>query len=111
MTAITSMELHHGIQALSPGRRRDALRTALGRVAEKIGDRVAGFDYAAALATASVAADRQRAGRPGDLRDSMIAGVVLATGASLATRNVRHFADLPITLVDPWSVDPQAAAG
>jgi predicted nucleic acid-binding protein len=39
----------------------------------------------------------------------MIAGIALATGASLATRNTRHFADLAIELIDPWSIGPQLA--
>jgi len=110
MAAITTMELHHGIRTLPSGRRRDALRVGLDRlVAEKIGDRIAIFDDAAARATASITADRQRAGRTRDLRDSMIAGIVVATGASLATRNTRHFADLAISLIDPWATDPETA--
>jgi predicted nucleic acid-binding protein len=28
---------------------------------------------------------------PADLRDTMIAGMVISTGATLATRNVSHF--------------------
>nr|WP_294502763.1 hypothetical protein [uncultured Rhodopila sp.] len=40
-------------------------------------------------------------GRPGELCDSMIAGIALSTRAALATRNARHFADVAITLIDP----------
>ena len=32
----------------------------------------------------------------------MIAGIVLASSATLATRNTRHFDDLAISLVNPW---------
>jgi predicted nucleic acid-binding protein len=103
-TAITVMELHLGVQALTPGRRRTALRDALDRVAmDKIGNRVAAFDDAAAKVTAVIAAHRRRVGRTGELRDTMIAGIALATGAALATRNVRHFDDLSLTLIDPWT--------
>jgi len=45
---------------------------------------------------------RQRAGRPGELRDTMIAGIVLAHHATLATCNARHFADLAVPVVNPW---------
>jgi predicted nucleic acid-binding protein len=45
---------------------------------------------------------RQRAGRPGDMRDTMIAGIVIASRATLATHNTRHFADLSIPVIDPW---------
>jgi len=39
----------------------------------------------------------------GELRDTMIAGIVLANRASLATRNVAHFADISATVVNPWN--------
>src|SRR5436189_5016335 len=38
----------------------------------------------------------QKKGRPGDLRDTMIAGIALAHRATLATRNVAHFEDLSV---------------
>jgi hypothetical protein len=47
-------------------------------------------------------ASRQKKGRPGDLRDTMIAGIVLAHHASLATRNTAHFEDISAPLIDPW---------
>jgi toxin FitB len=37
-----------------------------------------------------------------DMRDTQIAGIVLARRGTLATRNARHFADLKISIVDPW---------
>ncbi|PYR76692.1 MAG: VapC toxin family PIN domain ribonuclease, partial [Acidobacteria bacterium] len=65
--------------------------------------RVLDFDVAAANAAALLAAERQRAGRGVDMRDTQIAGIALARRATLATRNVRHFADLKIPVVDPWT--------
>ncbi len=35
--------------------------------------------------------------------DIQIAGIALANGATLATRNVKDFHGLDIPLVDPWS--------
>jgi toxin FitB len=101
ITSITVMELHQAIQSLPIGRRRTALHGALRQViSENIGDRIASFDDAAAQATASVTAERRRAG---ELRDGMIAGIIMATGATLATRNTRHFEDLSIPLINPWT--------
>ncbi len=71
-------------------------------VGEKIEHRIAAFDTAAANAAAVLMAERQRAGRPGDMRDTMIAGIVIASHATLATHNTRHFADLSVPVVDPW---------
>jgi predicted nucleic acid-binding protein len=32
----------------------------------------------------------------------MIAGIALARRATLATRNISHFSDLELPLIDPW---------
>jgi predicted nucleic acid-binding protein len=53
-------------------------------------------------AAAVLAARRRHNGRPIEIRDAQIAGIALAARATLATRNIRHFADLGIALVDPW---------
>jgi predicted nucleic acid-binding protein len=37
------------------------------------------------------------------MRDTQIAGIALARQGTLATRNVRHFDDLEISIVDPWT--------
>ena len=54
------------------------------------------FDVRAANLAAQLAAERKNRGRPVDMRDTLIAGIALAQGATLATRNTRHFEDLPI---------------
>ena len=103
-TSLTVFEIRHGIEMLPRGRRRMSLESEFERVIEDdIQRRIVSFDTAAAHAAAILMAERQRAGRPGDLRDTMIAGIVIASHATLATRNVRHFADLSVPLVDPWS--------
>jgi predicted nucleic acid-binding protein len=70
---------------------------------EDLENRVLDFDSAAAIEAASLAAERQKAGRPVDMRDTQVAGVALARKALLATRNTRHFADLKVPVVDPWT--------
>jgi toxin FitB len=47
---------------------------------------------------------RHKKGRPVELRDTMKAGIIVASRATLATRNTAHFADLPVAVVDPWKV-------
>jgi hypothetical protein len=36
------------------------------------------------------------------VRDTMIAGIVLASHAKLATRNVKHFEEIAKSVVNPW---------
>jgi toxin FitB len=45
---------------------------------------------------------KQKKGRPVEMRDTMIAGIVMASHATLATRNVKHFEDLASPVVKPW---------
>jgi len=103
ITSITLFEARLGLALLPTGRRRQALEAAFSRLLkEDLENRVLDFDSAAAGEAASLAAERQKAGRPVDMRDTQIAGIALARRATLATRNMRHFRDLKVAAVDPW---------
>jgi toxin FitB len=104
ITTITLFETHFGLALLPVGRRRQALESAFNDLlTEDLENRVLDFDSAAATAAAALAAARQTSGRSVDMRDTQIAGIVLARRGTLATRNVRHFADLKISIIDPWA--------
>jgi toxin FitB len=104
ITSITILEVRYGLQILPSGRRRTALMAAFGKVlTELIENRVAAFDSAAAQRAGDLMSARHRKGRPVELRDTMIAGIVVASHATLATRNTAHFADLPVAVVNPWT--------
>jgi toxin FitB len=104
ITSITLFETHFGLALLPMGRRRQMLETLFARLLnEDLENRVLDFDSAAATEAASLAAVRRKSGRPLDMRDTQIAGIVLARRATLATRNLRHFGDLRISIVDPWT--------
>ncbi len=102
-SSITVFEVRLGLALLPKGRRRQLLEAAFDDLlAEDLEHRVLDFDSAAATEAATLAAARQRAGRPVDMRDTQIAGIALARRATLATRNVRHFEDLKVAVVNPW---------
>ena len=104
ITSITLFEARFGLALLPPGRRLQVLESAFDNLLkEDLENRVLDFDSAAAIAAASLAAVRQKSGRPVDMRDTQIAGIALSRHAALATRNVRHFVDLKISIVDPWA--------
>ena len=103
LTSISVYELRLGLALLPSARRRRALEEALGLLLmDDLEHRVVDFDTAAATAAAALTAARQRRGRPVDLRDTQIAGIVLARRATLATRNVKDFADLNVRVTNPW---------
>lgn len=104
ITSITLFEARFGLALLPTGRRRQTLESAFARLLkDDLENRVLDFDSAAAAEAAVLAAERQKAGRPVDMRDTQIAGIVLARRATFATRNARHFGDLKIPIVDPWA--------
>ena len=103
-TSITVLEIHVGLETMAGGRRRDSrLRSFRRLIEEKLEQRIAAFDHDAAEATAMLMAARSRAGTPRDLRDTMIAGIAVARRAAVATRNVRHFSDAGIDVINPWN--------
>jgi toxin FitB len=103
VTCITVFEARFGLALLPKGRRRSRLEQAFDRVlTEDLASRVLNLDETAAGTAGLLAAERQRAGRVVDLRDTLIAGIAQARRATIATRNTRHFEGLDIPIVDPW---------
>lgn len=102
-TSITIFEIRFGLNSMPEGKRRKQRVTTFERtLSDVIERRFALFDGLAAERAAELAANRRRTGRPGELRDTMIAGIVLANHATLATRNVKHFEDIANSVVNPW---------
>jgi toxin FitB len=102
-TAVTVLEIRYGLTIMPSGRRRRQRENAFARLLnENFEGRILQFDHVAAEETASLMGARRRTGPLGDLRDNMIAGIALAQRATLATRNIRHFADLSVPVVNPW---------
>jgi predicted nucleic acid-binding protein len=105
-TSITVLEVRYGLSIMPAGKRRAAREAAFARlIADALEDRVLAFDHAAAIETGLLMGARHRAGKPGELRDTMIGGIALVARATLVTRNVRHFDDLNVTVVDPGTPD------
>lgn len=105
-TSITVFELERGIRKRDPGRRRDHLELRFPELVDTwLRGRVLPLDRVAASLAAAIQDGRRRRGYVVEERDTFIAGIVIANGATLATRNGRHFADLAIDVVNPWGPD------
>jgi len=102
-TAITIFEIRLGLQIMPNSKRRDLLSQRFDEVLARMNEQIAPFDTEAAQQADSLTASRKMQGRPRDLRDTMIAGIVLARRTSLATRNTAHFDDVAITIINPWT--------
>jgi toxin FitB len=102
-TAITVFEILSRLQVMPAGRRRAGLSRVFDLIVERMEHRIATFDNDSARAAASLAAVRKNKGKVVEIRDTMIAGIVLSHHATLATRNTSHFDDISATVVNPWA--------
>lgn len=102
-TAINVFEIRCGLLSMPAGKRQVLLLEAFASVLEvTIQGRIALFDLAAAQAAAELEAAGLKKGRPREARDTMIAGIVVSSHATLATRNIKHFYDIASSVVSPW---------
>lgn len=103
-TATTVFEIRFGIECLPESSRRrklqDEFENTLGVDLE---NRVLDFDEVAARSAGALAAWHRRSDSPVEIRDVQIAGIVASRNATLATRNIRHFEGVGLTLINPWA--------
>ena len=99
---VTVEEVERGLGRLPAGRRRE-LEKRWRRLVDDFAESIAVYDLPAARETAAVLVAAQASGRPMSLADAQIAGICLARGYELATRNVSDFANTPtLTIINPF---------
>ena len=72
-TSITVFEIETGLGTMAAGKKQAALSQVFERILSSIDHRIAVFDEEAARLAANLTAFRQKKGRVGELRDTMIA--------------------------------------
>ena len=102
-TTVVEAEILYGVAVLADGSRKTQLQAALKAIfTEDLSGQVIPFDRDCAGAYAGIAANRKNLGQPISQFDAMIAAATASRGATLATRNLRDFADCGIRLINPW---------
>ena len=104
VSAITRAELFLGAALLPAGKRRREFEAGLVEMFEtRFAARCLPFDEAAATYFVGLKVHRVRHGLPMSTEDAQIAGIALAQGLALVTRNVKDFARLPgLEVLNPW---------
>jgi predicted nucleic acid-binding protein len=103
LTAITAAELRAGVARLPDGRRRRALENTIAATLEEdFAGRILPFDADAATQYAAIVARQAQSGRMIEPLDIQIAAIARLHGSAVATRNVSHFEDCGVEIVDPW---------
>ncbi|MBI1401010.1 MAG: PIN domain-containing protein [Hyphomonas sp.] len=101
-TSVTISEIACGLERLEDGRRKNDLIARFEQLVAPVSDlTVLQFDEAAAMLCGRYRALRERQGLHAPLSDMMIACIVDAFGADIATRNTKDFSGLHLVVVDP----------
>ncbi len=103
ISSITVAEILYGIARLPDGKRKTAFADlAKLMFDEDFAGRILPFDTDAAIRYASLAAASEAKGRVSDMADAQIAAIAALYDAPVATRNVRHFDHLGVSVINPW---------
>ncbi|GLS30542.1 hypothetical protein SAMN04488498_103143 [Mesorhizobium albiziae] len=103
-TSITLLEIRSGLLFMPEGKRRVALMAGFDQLLRGLlAGRVLPFDGPSAEHAARVDLLQQRRGNNIGIGDIQIAGIALAQNATLATRNLKDFDNLDISLLNPWA--------
>ena len=102
-SAVSFGELRKGIVLLSPGTRRAELETWMETdLSLLFFGRILPVTRSVAERWGVLEAQRQLAGRPLNVPDGQIAATALEHSLTVVTRNVKDFADLGVTIFNPW---------
>ncbi len=102
ITGITLMEIAYGATLFFEKTNSRKHHVLLENIQSRYAGRILEFVDPTPVVSGEIRARRQRMGRPINVQDSMIAAICLVHGATLATRNVRDFEGLDLSLVNPF---------
>lgn len=104
LSVVTIGEIRHGIERLSPGRRRARLDEWLRQeLPMRFEGRVLPIDAAVADTWGSIVARRGRTGRPIGAMDALVAATAEVHALTLVTHNTADFRGTVTRLLDPWT--------
>lgn len=103
ISSITVAEILYGIVRMPDGKRKNVLyAVATAMFEEDFAGNILAFDADAAVHYAGLVAASEGRGKIADMADGQIAAIARLHGARIATRNVRHFEEFGVPLVNPW---------
>lgn len=103
LSIITIAELYRGVALMTEGRRRTRLSEwVAAELPERFGDRLLPITTSIAALWGDVMAQSRRNGLNISVMNGFLAATAAAHGLAIATRNVRHFTGLGVTVIDPW---------
>lgn len=103
ITSITVAEILYGIGLLPAGHKKQRLIEAARMLFEQdFNHRIFSFDQLAAVEYADIVLRHDKLGKPISMPDAQIASICRVFEYSLATRNIKDFENVSVTLINPW---------
>lgn len=102
ITAIVAAELWAGVAKLPLGSRRNILQGQVEDTLQELDGRILAFDEDAAFVYGDLVGPLMARRARYEVLDYQIAAITLVNGGTLATRNVKHFIDTGVPLINPW---------
>lgn len=103
VTAISFGEMRAGVELLPPGHKRDLLDVQVNVLFDRdFAGRILDFNSSAAFEFGEIAGKLGDAAFDELLMDAQVAAIARARGATVATRNIRHFKLFEVALFNPW---------
>jgi toxin FitB len=103
LSAVAVMEISYGAERIFLRDKNNRFRKGLDILLDQsFPGRLVPFDLIAAKIAGQFKARRENAGKPISVQNAMIAAICAANGGVLATRNVKDFEGLDLTLVNPF---------
>jgi len=106
LSVVTLGEIRKGLTIIPPGKRRTFLEGwYIDELLPWFEGRILPVSVRVTERWGELEGLRQLQGNPLNTADGMIAATALESGLTLATRNIKDFVGLSISLVDPWQTD------
>jgi len=103
ISVISFAEIRRGVEILPNGRRRERLAARLAEdLPARFEQRILDIDLRVAENWGTLMARGQKTGLTLGSMDAFIAATARAHGLTLATRNIKDFQRLSLSLLDPW---------
>lgn len=107
LAAVTLGEITYGVESLPAGARRNALTRWCGELRTQFATRILASDETVWCTYGRLKASLEAIGRPQDELDLLIGATATVHGLKLVTRNVRHFEEMGVAMLNPWNLEPE----
>lgn len=102
ISAVTLGEIQYGIERLAVGRGRNTLQQWFDGLCQQFAARTCATDTAVWRTYGRLKASVEAIGHPQEDLDLLIAATAAAHHLTVVTRNVKHFKDTGVKVLNPW---------